>query len=149
VAIVVGGFVLATRADDPNEQIPADTPVAPDPATAAEEIARGFLAAENAYDADRALIYLSAEALGAEWGSAEHYRRRPRHTRRSAPRRPARAGHRIDLTTPSRTRSQRQTKPPTERNTHHGTSSTPCGRVSRTPDRCRARGDTAPRTALM
>jgi hypothetical protein len=76
VAIVIGGVVLATRDDDPNEQIPAATTVAPDPATAAEEVARGFVDAYAAGDADRALTYLTDDVIASEaWGSAEEFRR--------------------------------------------------------------------------
>jgi hypothetical protein len=74
VAIVVGGLALATRDDDPNEQIPAATTVTPDTATAAEEVATGFFEARNAYDADRALAYLGDEYVAAEHGTAEQYR---------------------------------------------------------------------------
>ena len=62
VAIVVGGLMLATRDDDPNEQIPAATTVAPDSATAAEEVAQGFVEAYGAFDVDRAITYLAADA---------------------------------------------------------------------------------------
>ena len=54
--------------------VPADTTIAPDTAAAAEEIARGFLDAYAANDADRALTYLTDGAL-ATWGSAEEFRR--------------------------------------------------------------------------
>ena len=63
VAVVVGGLVLATRDDDPNEQIPAATTLAPDAETSAEEVARGFLDARVAYDADRAITYLADDAV--------------------------------------------------------------------------------------
>ena len=63
VAVVVGGLVLATRDDDPNEQIPAATTLAPDAETSAEEVARGFLDACVAYDADRAITYLADDAV--------------------------------------------------------------------------------------
>jgi hypothetical protein len=62
VAIVVVGLVLATRDDDPNDQIPAATTVAPDPATAAEEVAQGFVEAYGALDVDGALTYLADDA---------------------------------------------------------------------------------------
>jgi hypothetical protein len=80
VAVVVGGLVLATRDDDPNEQIPAATTVAPDPdasAAEAEEVARGFVDAFVAGDADRALTYLADDVIATEdrWGSPEGFRR--------------------------------------------------------------------------
>jgi hypothetical protein len=80
VAIVVGGLVLATRDDDPNEQIPAATTVALDPdasAAEAEEVARGFVDAYAAHDADRALTYLSDDIARTtrEWGSPDVFRR--------------------------------------------------------------------------
>ena len=77
VAVVVGGLVLATRDDDPNEQVPAATTVAPDPdasAAEAEAIARGFLDAYAAYDADRALTYLSDDAFPESFESPEALR---------------------------------------------------------------------------
>jgi hypothetical protein len=80
VAIVVGGLVLATRDDDPNEQIPAATTVAPDldaSAAEAEEVARGFVDAYIAGDADRALTYLADDLIATEedWGSPDRFRR--------------------------------------------------------------------------
>ena len=69
VAIVVGGLALATRDDDPNEQIPAATTVAPDAATAAEDVARSFLDAYVANDADRALAYLADDVIASQSGS--------------------------------------------------------------------------------
>jgi hypothetical protein len=77
VAIVVGGLALASRDDDPNEQIPAGTTVAPDPATAAEEVARGFLHAYAANDADLGITFLTESALATNpyWGSPEGVRR--------------------------------------------------------------------------
>ena len=77
MAIVVGGLVLAARDDDPNEQIPAATTVAPDPdasAAEAEEIARGFLDAYVAYDADRAMTYLTDDAVAEAFESPEAMR---------------------------------------------------------------------------
>ena len=89
VAIVAGGLVLATRADDetggatggatapgPVTEGPVTTPPPP-PADqlAAVEVARGFLDAENAYDADWALTYLSDDYIVAEPGTPEAYRR--------------------------------------------------------------------------
>ena len=71
VAVVVGGLVLAAR-DDDEPQIPAGpSTVAPDtPAAAAEQIARDFLAAYGAFDADQAMTYLTDEALAGMSGSA-------------------------------------------------------------------------------
>ncbi len=77
VAVVVGGLVLATRDDDPNEQIPAATTVATDPdvsAAEAEEVARGFVDAYVAADADRALSYLTDDVIASGWGSANEFR---------------------------------------------------------------------------
>ena len=75
MAIVVGGLVLATRDDDPNEQIPAATTVAPDVSAAeAEGIARGFLDAYVAYDADRAMTYLTDDAVAETFESPEAMR---------------------------------------------------------------------------
>ena len=68
--------MLAAR-EDSEPQVPADTTVAPDvpdDATAAEEIARGFLDAYGANDADQALTYLTESAIAAWWGSAEEFR---------------------------------------------------------------------------
>ena len=76
VAIVVGALVLAAG-DDSAPQVPADTtvaPVVPDAATAAEEVARGFLDAYVANDADQALTYLTETASTEIWGSAEEFR---------------------------------------------------------------------------
>jgi hypothetical protein len=77
VAIVVGGLVLATRDDDPNEQIPAATTIPADPdasAAEAEEIARGFLDAYAAYDFDRAMTYLADDAFPESFESPESLR---------------------------------------------------------------------------
>jgi hypothetical protein len=79
VAIVIGGVVLATRDDDPNEQIPAATTVALDAdasATEAVEVARGFVDAYTAGDADRALTYLADDLFATEdgWRSPEGFR---------------------------------------------------------------------------
>jgi basic membrane protein A and related proteins len=41
---------------------------------AAEEIARGFLDAYGAFDADRAVTYLSDDAIAEGWGSPEEFR---------------------------------------------------------------------------
>jgi hypothetical protein len=78
VAIVVGGLVVATRDDDPSEQIPAATTVAPDPdasAAEAEQVARGFVDAYVAGDADRALTYLTDDVTTDQWGSPDEFRR--------------------------------------------------------------------------
>ncbi len=77
VGIVVGGLMLADR-DDSAPPVPADT-VAPDvpEATAAEVgIARGFLDAYAANDADQALDYITDSAIAAAeiWGSMEEFR---------------------------------------------------------------------------
>ena len=84
VAIIAGGLVLATRADDePNvssdpapvtEEAATTPPPLPADEAAAVEVARGFLDAENAYDADWALTYLSDDYIAAEFGTAEAYR---------------------------------------------------------------------------
>ena len=93
VVVGVGALVLSARGDS-EPQGPADsilnTTVAPDAAIAAEEIARGFFDAYVANDADRALSYLSDDAIAAgpalregfepregrrAWESAEEFRR--------------------------------------------------------------------------
>ena len=75
VAIVVGAVMLAAR-DDSAPPVPADTTVAPDAPrrNAAEEIARGFLDAYAANDADQALTYLTESAIAALWGSVAEFR---------------------------------------------------------------------------
>ena len=75
VAIVVGALMFADR-DDSAPPVPADT-VVPDVAeakTADEEIARGFLDAYVAGDADRALTSITDSAIAAFWGSTEEFR---------------------------------------------------------------------------
>jgi hypothetical protein len=61
VAIVVGGIVFAIRDDDSDPRVPADTTVVPD-ATTAEAVARGFVEAYGAFDADRVMTYLADDA---------------------------------------------------------------------------------------
>ncbi len=76
VAIVVGAVMLAAR-EDSEPPVPADTTVAPDvpdDATAAEEIARGFLDTYAANDADQALTYITESAIAALWGSVAVFR---------------------------------------------------------------------------
>jgi hypothetical protein len=63
VAIVAAGLVLAARGDDRQTVIPA---AAPPP----EEVARGFLDAYGAFDAERALTYLTDEAIARLAGTA-------------------------------------------------------------------------------
>ena len=70
VAVVVAGLALVARDETSDTHIPA-APSATAPATtttatpaevaAAEETARGFIDAENAYDVDRMVTYLDAE----------------------------------------------------------------------------------------
>jgi hypothetical protein len=69
VAVVVGVLVLIAR-DDNEPQVPTGpTPTTTDPAaTAAEQIARDFLAAYAAFDADRALSYLTDAAVATTAG---------------------------------------------------------------------------------
>ena len=75
VLIVAGAIVLATRdADEPQHPVAPPTTVTP-AQPAAEEIARGFIDAERVtFDADRAITYLSGEALVDVGGSREEYR---------------------------------------------------------------------------
>jgi hypothetical protein len=79
VAIVVGAVMLAAR-EDSEPPVPADTTVAtvapdvPDDATAAEEVARGFLDTYAANDADQARTYITESAIGASWGTVEEFR---------------------------------------------------------------------------
>ena len=76
VVIIVGALVLATR-DTTEPQIPAGPSTTLDPAPSAaeaEEIARGFLDAYVAYDADRAITYLTDDALAEAFDSAEALR---------------------------------------------------------------------------
>jgi hypothetical protein len=79
-AIIVGSLMLAARDDDPIERIPTASTVALDPdvlAAEAEEVARGFVDAYAAADADRALTYLADDLIATEeqWGSPERLRR--------------------------------------------------------------------------
>ncbi len=64
VAIVVGALMLADR-DDSAPPVPADTvaPDIPEVTAADEEIARGFLDAYVANDADQALNYITDSAI--------------------------------------------------------------------------------------
>ena len=64
VVIVVGALVLATRDDDDRTADPRRPPPSPPttPAADGREIARGFLEADDAFDADRALTYLTDDA---------------------------------------------------------------------------------------
>jgi len=76
VVAVVGALVLAAR-EDSEPEVPSDTtvvPDVPDDATAPEEIAREFLDAYAANDADQALTYISESAIAALWGSVEAFR---------------------------------------------------------------------------
>jgi hypothetical protein len=65
VVLIVGGVLVLAAGDDADD----DTTVAAE--TTAEEVARGFLDAYAAYDADRALTYLADDALGEIVGEAE------------------------------------------------------------------------------
>jgi hypothetical protein len=67
VAVGVAALILVAR-DDSGPPAPADTtvnvtPAAPDSAAAAEEVARSFVAAFAAGDADKALTYLSDDVI--------------------------------------------------------------------------------------
>jgi hypothetical protein len=73
-AIVVGALVLAARDDDPTGRAERSTAVASDvEAAGAEGIARGFLDAYNADDADRAISYLTDDAIAERWDSREQF----------------------------------------------------------------------------
>jgi hypothetical protein len=77
VVIIVGALVLAARDDTTDPQIPAgpSTTLDPDPSAAgAEEIARGFLDAYVAFDADRGITYLTDDAVAEAFDSAEALR---------------------------------------------------------------------------
>jgi hypothetical protein len=77
VVVVVGALVLAARDDATDLQIPAgpSTTLDPDPSAAeAEEIARGFLDAYISFDADRAITYLTDDALAEAFESPEAMR---------------------------------------------------------------------------
>jgi hypothetical protein len=63
VVLVVFGVALAAR--------PA---VASDGRASAEEVARGFLDAYGAFDADRAMTFVTKHALAAEWGTPADFR---------------------------------------------------------------------------
>ncbi len=75
VAIAVGALMLADR-DDSAPPVPADTvaPDAPEVTAADEEIARGFVDAYAANDADQAGTYLTDTAIASMWGSTEEFR---------------------------------------------------------------------------
>jgi hypothetical protein len=70
--VAVGAVAVLQWGDDWS---PADEQVtgAPPPATP-EEFARGFVDAWAGFDADRALSYLSEDAVAAEWGTEEEFR---------------------------------------------------------------------------
>jgi hypothetical protein len=75
VAIAVGALMLADR-DDSTPPVPADTvaPDVPEVTAADEEIARGFVDAYAANDADQALNYITEGAITEMWGSTEEFR---------------------------------------------------------------------------
>jgi hypothetical protein len=74
VALVVGGLVRAERHDDSTGRRDPGTAVAADPGAAvAEDVARGFLDAYDAYDADRAITFLTDDAIAERWGSREEF----------------------------------------------------------------------------
>lgn len=69
---VLGGWLVA------GSRLASNDPAQPASQTRmsqAEEVARGFLDAYNAYDADRAMAYLTEDAIAATWGSREDFRR--------------------------------------------------------------------------
>jgi hypothetical protein len=74
VAIVVGTLMVADRDSAPT--VPAETvaPDVPEATTADEEIARGFLDAFVAGDADQAGTYITDSAIAEFWGSTEEFR---------------------------------------------------------------------------
>jgi len=75
VAIVVGALMFADR-DDSAPPVPADTvaPDVPEATTGDEEIARGFLDALAANDADQAGAFITDSAITEVWGSREEFR---------------------------------------------------------------------------
>ena len=68
-AVVAVGAVAVLQWGDDWRQVTGTPP----PATP-EEFARGFVEAWAAFDADRALSYLSEDAVAAEWGTEEELR---------------------------------------------------------------------------
>ena len=69
--IVVGTWAASTKwlgTDD------AATPAGPSAADNARQVAAGFLQAYSSYDADRAMGYLTDEAITPDWGSPEGFR---------------------------------------------------------------------------
>jgi hypothetical protein len=73
--VISGALELASRNDATEPEVPAvpsTTVVAENPA-AVEEIARGFLDADDAYDADRAITYLTDEAIAEGWDSRQQF----------------------------------------------------------------------------
>jgi len=78
VVLGIGALILSARDDSEPAgaaDTVADTTVAPEAARAPEETARGFLDAYVANDADRALTYLTDDAIVAGWQSPEGLRR--------------------------------------------------------------------------
>ncbi len=69
--IVVGTWAASTKwlgTDD------AATPAGPSATDDARQVAAGFLQAYSSYDADRAMGYLTDEAITPDWGSPEGFR---------------------------------------------------------------------------
>ena len=69
--VAVGAVVGVTRNDPAPAILVAATGTR---AEAAEEVARGFLDAYGAFDADRAMNFLTERAVAAEWGSPAEFR---------------------------------------------------------------------------
>lgn len=71
LALVVGALAVTTRWVGSDEAAP---PAGPSVTTQAQQVAAGFFAAYDRYDADRMLTYLSDEAVAMVWDSTEDLR---------------------------------------------------------------------------
>jgi hypothetical protein len=71
VVIVLGAFAASTRWLGTDESAP---PAAPSVTDEARQVAAGFLQAYGSYDADRALSYLTDQALSPQWLTPEGLR---------------------------------------------------------------------------
>lgn len=70
-AVVLGGWFAAGNRPAPKDPV---QPAGPMRMSQLEEVARGFINAYSAYDADRAMAYLTDGAIAATWGSREEFR---------------------------------------------------------------------------
>jgi len=71
LALVVGALAVTTRWIGSDESAP---PAGPSVTEQSQQVAAGFLAAYDGYDADRMLTYLSDEAVAMVWESTEGLR---------------------------------------------------------------------------